>query len=114
MSDPVTDTRQHLWSLRTPGHEWPTAVEAPIHRDVGMDGLRRAATGSGLRGTVLVQSQPTDADTEWLLALARSRRPPIAAPVANDRGCAPSRRRASRPIGWRPMSTISSPVSAIG
>ena len=67
----VIDAHQHFWSLSTPGHEWPTAQEAPIFRDFGPSDLAAEAAGVELAGTVLVQSQPTDADTDWMLALAR-------------------------------------------
>ena len=67
----VIDAHQHFWSLSTPGHEWPTAREAPILRDFGPGDLAAEAAGVELAGTVLVQSQPTDADTDWILALAR-------------------------------------------
>ena len=66
----MIDAHQHFWSLTTPGHEWPTAQEAPIHRDFASEDLLLAAHGLPLEGTVLVQSQPTDADTDWMLALA--------------------------------------------
>ncbi|WP_010215853.1 amidohydrolase family protein [Sphingomonas sp. PAMC 26621] len=67
---PLIDAHQHFWSLATPGHIWPTAAEGAIHRDFGPDDLRNASAGVTLDGTVLVQSQPTDRDTDWMLALA--------------------------------------------
>jgi len=67
----VIDAHQHFWSLSTLGHEWPTAQEAPIFRDFGPGDLAAETAGVTLTGTVLVQSQPTDADTDWMLALAR-------------------------------------------
>ena len=66
----IIDAHQHFWSLGEPGHEWPTPAERAIHRDFGADDLRAAASGFELIGTVLVQSQPTDHDTDWMLALA--------------------------------------------
>jgi L-fuconolactonase len=74
----VIDAHQHFWALSTPGHEWPTPAESLIHRDFGPADL--AATGVPLAATVLVQSQPTDADTDWMLALA-ARTPDVAAVV---------------------------------
>lgn len=76
----MIDAHQHFWSLATPGHVWPTAAEAPIHRDFGPDDLLQASAGLSLTATVLVQSQPSDADTDWMLALA-DRTPWIAAIV---------------------------------
>lgn len=66
----VVDAHQHFWSLGEPGHEWPTAEWPSVHRDFGPGDLRGATTGVDLAGTVLVQSQPTDHDTDWMLALA--------------------------------------------
>lgn len=71
MTVTTIDAHQHFWSLATPGHEWPTEREAAIHRDFGSADLAEAARGVALIGTVVVQSQPTDADTDWLLALAQ-------------------------------------------
>ncbi|WP_420136608.1 amidohydrolase family protein [Sphingomonas sp.] len=76
----LIDAHQHFWSLETPGHEWPTDAEARIHRDFGPPDLAAAATGLPLEATVLVQSQPTNADTDWMLTLA-DRTPLIAAVV---------------------------------
>ena len=67
----VIDAHQHFWSLSTPGHEWPTAQEGPIFRDFGPGDFAAEAVGVALAGTVLVQSQPTDTDTDWMLSLAR-------------------------------------------
>ncbi len=66
----MIDSHLHFWSLTTPGHVWPTAGEAAIHRDFAPGDLRAAARDVPLAGVVLVQSQPTDADTDWMLALA--------------------------------------------
>ena len=105
----LIDAHQHFWSLATAGHEWPTAAEAEIHRDFGADDLITAAAGLPLSGSVLVQSQPTDADTDWMLSLAE--RTPLvcavvgwvdlASPDAPDRIRALAKRPKLR--GLRPM-----------
>ncbi len=66
----IFDSHQHFWRLDTPGHAWPDADWPAIHRDFLPDDLRLAACGVDLVGTVLVQSQPDDRDTDWMLALA--------------------------------------------
>lgn len=66
----VIDAHQHFWSLGEAGHQWPTAAEHSLYRDFGPADLIEAAAGVELLGTILVQSQPTDHDTDWLLALA--------------------------------------------
>ncbi len=66
----IFDSHQHFWRLDAPGHAWPDADWPAIHRDFLPDDLRAAACGVDLVGTVLVQSQPDDRDTDWILALA--------------------------------------------
>jgi len=66
----VVDAHHHVWRLDRPGHAWPDAGLPAIHRDFAMADLRAAATGVDLVATVLVQSQPTDADTDWLCGIA--------------------------------------------
>ena len=67
----IIDSHQHFWSIGMPDHQWPTHDEGPIYRDFGPTDLAAEAEGIGLTGTILVQSQPTDSDTNWMLALAR-------------------------------------------
>ncbi len=76
----IIDSHLHFWTLTTPGHEWPTAAEAAIHRDFAPADLRAAAGQVALDGVVLVQSQPNDIDTDWMLALA-TREPLVRAVV---------------------------------
>lgn len=109
MTARTIDAHQHFWSLATPGHEWPTPDLARIHRDFGRADLEAEACDVALVGTVLVQSQPTDADTDWMLDLAR--RDPLvkavvgwvdlASPAAPERIAAISREPKLR--GLRPM-----------
>lgn len=66
----IVDAHQHFWSLGAPGHEWPTADWPAVHRDFGPEDLSAETDGVDLAGTVLVQSQPSDHDTDWMLALA--------------------------------------------
>lgn len=76
----MIDAHQHFWDLANPGHEWPTPAESAIHRNFAPADLRLAAEGLALEATVLVQSQPTDWDTDWMLELA-DRTPWVAAVV---------------------------------
>lgn len=68
----VIDAHHHLWALDTPGHQWPGPAEPTIYRDFGLDDLTATVGGVPLTSTILVQSQPTDADTDWMLQLAAS------------------------------------------
>ena len=76
----MIDAHQHFWSVATPGHEWPTPAEAAIHRNFTPADLIAEASDLGLEATVLVQSQPTNIDTHWLLEVA-ARTPLVGAVV---------------------------------
>lgn len=76
----VVDAHQHFWSLSTPGHQWPTTELELIHRDFGLQDLAEAASNVPLAASVLVQSQPTDTDTDWILNVA-AQTPLVAAVV---------------------------------
>ena len=66
----IIDAHQHLWRIGQNGHEWPTPDLGGIYRDFGPDDLASACDGLDITGTILVQSQPSEADTQWMLALA--------------------------------------------
>ena len=65
----VIDAHQHCWSLTLPGHHWPGPELPTIFRDYTPADFH-AAADPRVTGTVLVQSQATDADTDWLLEIA--------------------------------------------
>lgn len=65
----LIDAHCHVWRIGRNDHEWPTPDLPAIHRDFSLDDLR--ATG-GPDGAVLVQSQPSERDTAWLLGLAQA------------------------------------------
>jgi L-fuconolactonase len=64
------DAHQHFWRLGQNDCTWPPPDLAKIHRDFGPQDLAPLAAAVGVTGTVLVQSQPSDHDTDFLLALA--------------------------------------------
>jgi L-fuconolactonase len=97
----VIDSHVHFWRIGGPGQTWPDAEWPLIYRDFGPVELlaaisaggpagsvaamtrptRRAeteqtsavaaATAMDVQGVVLVQSQPDDRDTDWILGVAR-------------------------------------------
>ena len=69
----IVDSHVHFWRIGGPGQTWPDAAWPLIYRDFGLTELLAAAnTGPiDLEGIVLVQSQPDDRDTDWLLGIAR-------------------------------------------
>jgi L-fuconolactonase len=66
----VIDSHAHLWRLGENGFTWPTPDLQRIHRDFVLEDLRRVTGAAGVDGVILVQSQDSPADTEWLLEVA--------------------------------------------
>lgn len=67
----MIDAHQHCWQIGAHGCIWPTADLAAIYRDFSVADLQAEAQPLAVKGSVLVQSQPCDADTDYLLSLAR-------------------------------------------
>ncbi|KQW80789.1 amidohydrolase family protein [Brevundimonas sp. Root1279] len=67
----MIDAHQHFWTLGRPRPAWPTPDLKPIYRDVLPDEFELLARQLGVTGSIAVQSQPTDADTRFLLGLAK-------------------------------------------
>ncbi len=66
----IIDAHQHYWQLSASWHVWPTPELSPIHHDFMPHDLLPTLVAHDVTGTVLVQSQPSDADTDWMLGLA--------------------------------------------
>jgi L-fuconolactonase len=66
----VIDAHQHFWQIGQHGQVWPGPDLPAIYRDFTPRELQGFCAPAGLRGTVLIQSQPNDLDTDWLLDLA--------------------------------------------
>ena len=66
----MIDSHAHLWRLGKNGCTWPTPELEPIYRDFVLQDLHRIAESAGIDGVILVQSQDSLVDTEWLLSLA--------------------------------------------
>ena len=68
----IIDSHVHFWQIGGPGQTWPDAAWPLIYRDFGLAELLAASAGAiDLAGVVLVQSQPDDRDTDWILEIAR-------------------------------------------
>ncbi|WP_332878688.1 amidohydrolase family protein [Massilia sp. S19_KUP03_FR1] len=65
------DAHQHFWRLAARAGSWPPPALAPIYRDFLPPELAPLLAANGIDATVLVQSLPTRADTDFLLQLAR-------------------------------------------
>jgi len=65
----LLDSHVHFWRIGAPGHAWPDSDWPRLHRDFLPADLRHATAAIDLVGAVLVQSQPDDRDTDWMLSL---------------------------------------------
>lgn len=66
----MIDAHQHFWQIGEHGCIWPTPDLTTIHRNFGLKDLLPLAQAAGITGSVLVQSQESDADTDYLLGVA--------------------------------------------
>lgn len=106
---PIIDAHLHFWRIGGPGQVWPDADWPLLHRDYLPDDLRMETEGVDLRGAILIQSQPDDRDTDWMIDLVAD--DPLMAGVvgwvALDRADAAQRiaTLTARPklVGLRPM-----------
>ena len=68
----IIDAHQHFWRIGDNDCRWPTPDLGAIYRDFGPADLEREIAPAGVAGAVLVQSQESDRDTDWLLEIAES------------------------------------------
>jgi L-fuconolactonase len=103
------DAHQHYWRIARGDYGWLTPDLGPIHRDFLPDDLRPLLAAAGVDRTILVQAAPTEAETQFLLEIARDE-PTVAgvvgwvqcdAPDAADRIAALARDPLL--VGLRPM-----------
>jgi L-fuconolactonase len=66
------DAHQHFWQLARGDYAWLTPDLQPLYRDCMPADLEPILEACGLSATVLVQAAPTDAETDFLLALVDS------------------------------------------
>lgn len=66
------DAHQHFWKLSRGDYGWLTPALAAIHRDFLPHDLLPLLKANGVEGTIAVQAAPSDAETDFLLALADS------------------------------------------
>src|SRR5664279_3117209 len=66
------DAHQHYWRLARNDYGWLTPALGAIYRDYGPHDLAPLLDSKLIASTVLVQAAATDAETDYLLALAAS------------------------------------------
>lgn len=68
------DAHQHFWRLDRGDYGWLTPELKPIYRDFMPGDLEPLLRRHGIGGTVLVQAAPSEAETAFMLGLARPHR----------------------------------------
>lgn len=63
----IIDAHHHSWQIGAAHHQWPTTEESAIYRDFSAHDLTAEANTPHLVASVLVQSQPDERDTLWML-----------------------------------------------
>ena len=66
----MIDAHFHIWQLARRDYGWLTPALKGIYRDVTVADWQRESAPCGVRGGVLVQAAPTDAETAFLLEAA--------------------------------------------
>jgi len=64
------DAHHHLWEIARGDYGWLTPDLAPIYRDFTAQDLEPIRARHGIHATILVQAAPTEAETQYLLAIA--------------------------------------------
>jgi L-fuconolactonase len=65
----IVDSHHHIWTVARGDYDWLTP-DLPIHRDYGLDDLRPLL--GDITRTVLVQAAATEAETRFMLDVARA------------------------------------------
>lgn len=68
---PRIDAHQHFWHLSRGDYAWLTPALAPIYRDYGPADLAPLRKAQGIAASILVQAAPTEAETLFLLDIAK-------------------------------------------
>ena len=65
------DAHHHLWHYSPAEYRWIDDSMSELRRDFLIADLERELTGAGVDGTIVVQAQQTDEETQWLLSCAQ-------------------------------------------
>lgn len=66
------DAHQHVWRLDRGDYAWLSPQLTALYRDYCLDDLRPHLARAGIGATVLVQAAPTEAETRFMLDIARA------------------------------------------
>ncbi len=65
------DAHHHVWTLARADYGWLTPERGPIYRDFGLADLTPHLAAAGIDGTILVQAAATEAETAFMLDVAK-------------------------------------------
>jgi L-fuconolactonase len=66
----IVDAHQHFWDPARGDYDW-LKPDSPIHRIFSTNELRPLLVQTGVEATILVQAAPTQAETDYMLGIAR-------------------------------------------
>ena len=72
MGNVCIDAHQHLWRYLPPGPAWMAEGMEALRRDFLVDDLRAVTAEVGVTGTIVVETERTIAENEWLSKVAAS------------------------------------------
>ena len=67
----MIDAHQHFWSVARGDYGWLTPETGVLYRDYGPEDLAPHLERQGIEATILVQAAETEAETRYLLSIAR-------------------------------------------
>jgi L-fuconolactonase len=68
----IIDAHQHFWTTARTDYGWLTPDLTGLYRDFQPGDLAPLLAGHGIGGTVIVQAAPSEAETRYLLDIARA------------------------------------------
>lgn len=72
MDNVCIDAHQHLWRYLPPGPPWMAEGMEVLRRDFLVEDLRAVTAEAGVTGTIVVETERSIAETEWLSKVAAS------------------------------------------
>ena len=97
------DAHHHLWRVDRGDYGWLTPDLGPLYRDFDAETLQPLLKTAGIDATILVQAAPTEAETDYLLAVTLQT-PWIAGVVGwTDLAAPTARARVTRLAKMRPL-----------
>lgn len=66
------DSHQHFWTIARGDYHWMGPDLGPLYRDYGADDLAPLLAKAGIARTILVQAARTEAETAFMLDIARA------------------------------------------